>query len=546
MKNLRIFTSQVTSYWKQLLGCVFLSLTTIASGIALMACSGWLITMAAARPSVSELAVVVVGVRFFGLARAALRYAERLASHYTTLKAITEIRVHLIKTLSKAEATPLTQTSSAQLLGRIVHDVNSLNDFFHRCIIPFSTWLIGSLIFWAILFRFSIILVLVVAGIQLVFGFAVPILLAILNQRRTIFAEQAREHLGTKMGNTLILRNDITSANTSMPFKKELKSLGSAYSSMRAHLQSISELQNAIASIGGPIATVATVWICAPEFRAGAISGPTLAALAFATLSSIELFAPVGLAAVKFLEISAAKKRIASVMSQVKRAQDPQQTDSSCNSFNLAEECIASTSNVSFLYPKAPFPAVKNVNINIPTGKISFLSGPSGCGKSTLVEILAGIKQPTSGAVSRTRQHALGIPTVRDRDHIFSATLRENITIGNSEATDTEIELALKKVDLEAWYSNLPQKLDTRLGECGSNVSGGERQRILLARALTTQKNALIIDECTSHLPEEQETKLVCEFAKTKTILFVGHRTNLQAKAEQRFAMNNGSILQKD
>jgi ABC-type transport system involved in cytochrome bd biosynthesis fused ATPase/permease subunit len=176
----------------------------------------------------------------------------------------------------------------------------------------------------------------------------------------------------------------------------------------------------------------------------------------------------------------------------------------------------------------------------LPLKSISILQGPSGCGKSTIIEILAGIKRPTSGTVSRIHQHAAGIPTVRDRDHIFSATLRENLAIGNSQANDHDMEQSLVGADLYSWYSALPLKLDTYIGECGNNVSGGERQRILLARALLSHNTALIIDECTSHLPEQQESQLVCEFAKSKTILFVGHRNDLRTQAQQIIFMNDG------
>ena len=141
MSGVKILTQQVTWYWRQLLGCVTLSLATIASSTALMACSGWLITKAATHPSIADIAVVIVGVRFFGLSRAALRYAERLVSHNVTLRAIARLRVQLIKQLGNSASTPLLENSSTQLVGRIVHDVDTLNDFLLRSVLRILLYL---------------------------------------------------------------------------------------------------------------------------------------------------------------------------------------------------------------------------------------------------------------------------------------------------------------------------------------------------------------------------------------------------------------------
>lgn len=215
--------------------------------------------------------------------------------------------------------------------------------------------------------------------------------------------------------------------------------------------------------------------------------------------------------------------------------------------------------NVSFRYTKSDHDAITNLSFTVKQGETIAFAGPSGCGKSTLVKLLVGLYSPTKGAIyfddvpakdiryNRMRRQ-LGFVT--QDTQLFSGTIRENMQFVKADATDNEIIEALRKASSLRLIEESPKGLDTLLGEGGKMVSGGEKQRLAIARALVRNPGILIFDEATSALDSITEEEISCTLrqisaGKKQIILMIAHRLSTIMHADRIYVLEKGKIIEE-
>ena len=208
--------------------------------------------------------------------------------------------------------------------------------------------------------------------------------------------------------------------------------------------------------------------------------------------------------------------------------------------------------HVEFSYEKEK-PVLKDISLTIPAGSFISLVGVSGCGKSTAAALLTGKIRNFRGRiringipVSEIREENLmhAVTLIRHNSYLFKGTVRDNLRMGNPDASDSEMKDALQKVRLLEFLEN-QNGLDTVLEEQGSNFSGGQRQRLAIARALLHDTPMYILDEAASNIDVESEDQImdvVRELAKTKTILFISHRLANVTASDCIYMMEKGEI----
>lgn len=208
--------------------------------------------------------------------------------------------------------------------------------------------------------------------------------------------------------------------------------------------------------------------------------------------------------------------------------------------------------HVSFAYNKES--VLKDVSAVIPEGKITALVGPSGSGKSTMSRLIARFWDVNSGAVTvggidvktLAPEYLMGYMSFVFQDvTLFNDTVRNNIKIGNPDATDEQVLAAAKAACCDEFVRRLPDGYDTLLGENGSTLSGGERQRISIARALLKDAPIILLDEATASLDPENEVLIqnaISRLIRGKTVLVIAHRLRTIADADQILVLNNGTI----
>jgi len=215
-----------------------------------------------------------------------------------------------------------------------------------------------------------------------------------------------------------------------------------------------------------------------------------------------------------------------------------------------------SIENVSLIYPNKIVPAIANVTIAIPAGTSVAFVGPSGAGKTTIIDILLGVLIPDSGSVSVSGLPPLlavakwpGAVSYVPQDVVIAAgTIRENIALGYPmvEATDELVNSALKVAHLDEFVASLPDGIDTQVGERGARISGGQRQRLGIARAMFTRPHLLVLDEATSSLDGETEASIseaIHALRGSTTVVIIAHRLSTVRNADQVVYLSDGKVL---
>ena len=212
--------------------------------------------------------------------------------------------------------------------------------------------------------------------------------------------------------------------------------------------------------------------------------------------------------------------------------------------------------DVSLTYPNKNVPAIANVSLTIPAGTSVAFVGPSGAGKTTMIDILLGVLIPDSGSVLVSGLAPLltvakwpGAVSYVPQDVVIAAgTIRENIALGYpmAEATDELVNSALKVAHLDEFVASLPAGIDTQVGERGARISGGQRQRLGIARAMFTRPHLLVLDEATSSLDGETEASIseaIHALRGSTTVVIIAHRLSTVRNADKVVYLSNGKVL---
>jgi subfamily B ATP-binding cassette protein MsbA len=224
--------------------------------------------------------------------------------------------------------------------------------------------------------------------------------------------------------------------------------------------------------------------------------------------------------------------------------------------YQLLKKSI-SFEKVTFHYDPSERPALQDISIRIPSGKITALVGPSGAGKSTLIKLILRLYEVTEGEIYiddyplRALDLASwrsGISLVSQDIYIFNTTVRENIAYGRLDTTEDEIIAAAKHADAHNFIRQLPQGYDTKLGDRGVRLSGGQQQRIALARAIVRNPEILILDEATSTLDSISEhliQEALDTLSKNRTVIMIAHRLSTIEQADHIIVLEEGHVREQ-
>lgn len=212
--------------------------------------------------------------------------------------------------------------------------------------------------------------------------------------------------------------------------------------------------------------------------------------------------------------------------------------------------------NVSYRYPDGDQDVVSNLNLKVSPGECIAVVGPSGSGKSTIMNMIIGFLKPTIGEILidgrpiidiSLSDYRHNISVVPQNSILFSGTIRKNITYGLSNYTEEEFQKVLEMANINEFINDLPNGLDTNVGEHGGKLSGGQKQRLTIARALIRNPQILILDEATSALDNISEyhvQKAISSLIKDRTTFIVAHRLSTIRNADRILVMENGVCVE--
>jgi ATP-binding cassette, subfamily C, bacterial CydCD len=548
----------------RLLMAALLGTLALAAGVALTATSAWLIATASERPSILTLSVAIVGVRAFGLAKAGLRYAERLTSHDAALRTATTLRERLWrKVIHLGAAAP----QPAEAARRLVDDVTTVRDLTPRVLMPpliaAGVSLLAIAVQWTVLPAAGLALLAAV----LVAGLIAPWLTVRLDNRSTAARTGDRRVVAARMLTLFDAAPDLLAYGADKSVRAELAALD-ADLTRRARRQAFG------AGAGAGLVVLATGLAALTGAWLGTGSGVLVAVLALVPLALTEALAPLPAAAQHLSALRTALTSITlpnrderpafeavSAPGAVVESPAPLRDEQPRPALAMtaasgsrrtsgavvgvagrlsvvdrsAEQLPCTTPppvvelvGVDVRWPGAGQPALRDLTITIPKGAHVAVVGESGAGKSTLLALLLGFLDPERGTAHRPER----VAWCPQEPHLVATTVRENLRLADPAATDAELADALRAACLPTWAD----RLDVELGAGGSGTSGGEATRIALARALLTRDADLVLlDEPTAHLDVPTARKLLAglkERLAGRTVLHVTHRPEEAADAD--------------
>ncbi|MFC8801459.1 thiol reductant ABC exporter subunit CydC [Promicromonospora sp. NPDC057138] len=552
-----------------------LGVLALACAIGLAAVAAWLIARASQMPPVLTLSVAVVSVRAFGIGRGVLRYCERLASHDVALRGMAALRANLYERLA-ADDRPVT-VRRGELLARIGQDVDDVGDVVVRAVVPAGVAVVtslGSVILLGVL--------LPAAGVALAFclvlaGIVTPWLAARAAARTEARGAAAR---GEVTALSLEILEESAPLRVSGRFGARLADLDAADARLSAVADDgarTSGLAAALGALAQGLAVLASLALGIPAALAGSLSVEALSVVVLTPLAVFEATAGLPAAAVQLHRSREAARRLLDLLpaalpdtpspasDQLSDAQVTRVTSASDTS-----DALLVLDSVAAGWPDAggsPRTVVEGVSLTLRPGSVVALAGPSGVGKTTLLMTAAGLIPPLAGSAASpagwsAEGQAIGTPGDRSPDevptersgalfvaedgHVFDTTVLENLRVARGDVTPGEARATLGAVGLGVWLDALPAGLDTVIGTDAAAVSGGERRRLLVARALLAPARVLLVDEPAEHLDGETADALVRTLADHaretgRAVLLATHRLTPLAATDEVLLLGNGT-----
>jgi thiol reductant ABC exporter CydC subunit len=538
-------------FWGQIALATLLGFATIGSSVGLLTTSAYLIAHAALRPSIADLQVAIVGVRFFGIARGIFRYLERNLSHQVNFRLLARLRVWFYRALEPLAPARLLHYGSGDLLSRIVADIETLENLYVRVIAPPLVALMVGVLTWLLMASFALPLAWASVGALALAGLALPWLarrMAAGDGRRLI---QTRAEMNVALVDLVQGMADLLAFGREQDHLTRVQRLNREMVQLQARMVRVTGLSDALTGFLMNLATLAVLILAIPLVRAADLDGPSLAVLVLAVIASFEAVAPLSLA-FQYLENNlAAGRRLFEIVDADPAVVDPIHPPTLPARFDLRVQ------NLSFRYnPEAPL-VLDDVSFSLNAGGRIAVVGPSGAGKSTLIHLLLRFWDCPAGQIyldgrdiRSYGQEALrgAISVISQSPYLFNATVRENLLLARPDASVEEIVNAAQRAQIHDFLTSLPEGYGTWIGEQGLALSGGERQRLAVARTLLKDAPFLILDEATANLDAVTEKRVVDELyalMQNRTVLIVTHRLVGLEMVDEILVLDQGRVMER-
>ncbi|MGR5113950.1 cysteine/glutathione ABC transporter ATP-binding protein/permease CydC [Photobacterium damselae subsp. damselae] len=552
MRDLIPYLKMYRKHWFGLTLGMILGLATILAAISLLTLSGWFIAASAvagltiARETFNYM-LPGAGVRGFSMARTAGRWGERVVSHNATFKLLADLRIFFFRKLTPLIPGRQTNLRDADLLNRLVADVDAMDHVYLRLVSPLIVGVLSLVAVTVFLSWFDLTIGLTLGAILLALMLLLPVIFYRLGKRNGEALTYSKANYRITLLDWIQGQAELLLFNAEERYRVQAESEQQSLLTAQRKMANLTGVANAILMAATGWTLVLITWIAA-DGVGGNPPDPFVAMVAFATIASFELMMPVA-GAFQYLgqTLTSARRLNEIIEAKPDTPFDP-------NGYQAKAQGNITIENISYTYYGSEQPVLKQVNLSLKQGEKLAILGRTGCGKSTLLQLLTRNWDPQQGQISldgiplpQWQEGALrsAMTVVSQRVDVFNGSLRENLLLAKPQATDAECVQALEQVGLTTLLDG--QGLDTWLGEGGRQISGGERRRLGIARALLHDAPILLMDEPTEGLDrrtEQQILELLLEHAKDKTVIFITHRLIGLDEMDQICLMDEGRIIE--
>ena len=510
---------------------VALGALTVLFGVGLMATAGYLISRAAERPEILSLTVAIVVVRFFGLARPLARYADRLWSHDLALRALGHVRSRFYAGIEPLAPAGLDAFRRGDLMTRMIDDVDALQGLYLRGLGPPLVALAAGAVCVGTAAAFlpaagALLAVGLVLG-----GVAVPAVAGRLARAAGARQAKARGELTSEIVDLLRSAPELVVYGAEERMLSRVRSADRELDRLARRDALVGGLGDGLSILVTGLTVVGVLAVAVDAHAGGSLDRVLVAMLALLALASFEAVGGLPAAARELSGTLASGRRVLELVDRQPVVRDPATPLDPPAGSSVALE------GVTARYGADDAAVLSDFDLRLEPGRRLALVGPSGVGKTTVTNLLLRFLDPARGSVEldgrdlrdyRQEDARATFALAGQEAHVFDSTIRANLLLARPDATEDDLELALRRVHLDDWVATLPEGLDTLVGEDGSRLSGGQRQRLTIARALLSDAPVLVLDEPTAHLDPDTAQAVVAdalEAAEGRSVLLITHRS---------------------
>lgn len=554
MKRLFPFLLLYSNHSRRLLLGTILAITSLSASIGLLSLSGWFLAASFLVGStiLFNFFYPSSGVRGLAIGRTISRYFERLVTHDATFRVLAELRISVFKKLIPLSPSGLNHFRNSELLNRLVADVDTLDTLYLNLLSPFIS-AIMVITFIAIGLSFvSALLAVIICSTLLALLFIFPAIFYRLGQKSGKKIIQARAEYRSQFIEWIQLNAEFLLFGLVPQMTQKLEKTEQTWLHSQSKESQLTGFSNALLTfINGILVCVVFLLVTTAIDASSADNPEALVALViFCVMASAEILMPIGIAFLHLGQLITAAERLNDLIEQRPLVE----FNGSTRWQKIAEnQPLVRFEKVTFNYPSNHQATLNGLSFEVNKGQKVAILGKTGSGKSTIFQLLNRHYDPTSGQILLANCNMADYPeatlrshlvTLSQRVHIFSQTLRDNLLMGNPQATDEQLKLVLEQVELA--YLLQEQDLDLWLGEGGRPLSGGEQRRLGLARVLLSNAELVLLDEPTEGLDRETEQQilmLIFAHCQARTLLMITHRLQGLERFDRVYRIDNGQLL---
>lgn len=554
MKRLFPFLLLYSNHSRRLLLGTILAITSLSASIGLLSLSGWFLAASFLVGStiLFNFFYPSSGVRGLAIGRTISRYFERLVTHDATFRVLAELRISVFKKLIPLSPSGLNHFRNSELLNRLVADVDTLDTLYLNLLSPFIS-AIMVITFMAIGLSFvSALLAVIICSTLLALLFIFPAIFYRLGQKSGKKIIQARAEYRSQFIEWIQLNAEFLLFGLVPQMTQKLEKTEQTWLHSQSKESQLTGFSNALLTfINGILVCVVFLLVTTAIDASSADNPEALVALViFCVMASAEILMPIGIAFLHLGQLITAAERLNDLIEQRPLVE----FNGSTRWQKIAEnQPLVRFEKVTFNYPSNHQATLNGLSFEVNKGQKVAILGKTGSGKSTIFQLLNRHYDPTSGQILLANCNVADYPeailrshlvTLSQRVHIFSQTLRDNLLMGNPQATDEQLKLVLEQVELA--YLLQEQDLDLWLGEGGRPLSGGEQRRLGLARILLSNAELVLLDEPTEGLDRETEQQilmLIFAHCQARTLLMITHRLQGLERFDRVYRIDNGQLL---
>ena len=543
---MRALWDDVASNRREIRLAALLGFLASASAVALLGTSGWLISRAAELPPVLTLTVAAVLVRTFAIGRGLMRYLERLVGHDAAFRGLTVLRVRVYRSLESITPLGLARFTRGDLLARLGADVDAALDLPLRVVLP---WVQAGLVALATsafvlwLLPESGILIAILSGLAVL---AWPWLVGRVVRRAEGSVAPSRGALTQTLVAMLDAAPILTAFGASRPALDTVRRRDDALTAAETKEAGALGVGAAVGLFLQGLAVAGALALAVPKVVDGQLAPVWLAVIALLPLALFDVINTVPAAAIARERVRGSARRI----EEIAEATVP--TEQGVHSVGTAGFTSLRLRGVSARWPGADHDSLIDVDLELQPGQRVLIMGPSGSGKSTLAAVIMGfLPYRGSAQLNGVEISALGSDQVTEligllsqHSHVFDTSVEENVRLGRVDASVEEIWDVLARARLADWVRSLPEGANSRVGAFGARMSGGERQRLALARLLLANRPAVVLDEPTEHLDRQTAAAVETTIAdQTRGIASIVISHQVVGDVDLVIEMNAGRIV---